>query len=216
MCACRLHLSCGRYEIKDISPPAGITAAMALQAEAERRKRASVLESEGARQAAINIAEGNKQQVVLAAEAEAEAILRRSEATATGLRSVAAALEGAGGAAAQLRVAEAYVDAFRQLAKEGNTLLLPASLDSPAAMVAQAMSVYNRVTAGGSSGSAAGPSGGSGGLAAGGSKGSAAPKTASTSSSSSAATRPGSAPAMAAASPGSGAMGPPVFTLRSV
>ena len=119
MCACRLHLSCGRYEIKDISPPAGITAAMALQAEAERRKRASVLESEGARQAAINIAEGNKQQVVLAAEAEAEAILRRSEATATGLRSVAAALEGAGGAAAQLRVAEAYVDAFRQLAKEG-------------------------------------------------------------------------------------------------
>ena len=83
-------MSCGRYEIKDISPPAGITAAMALQAEAE---------SEGARQAAINIAEGNKQQVVLAAEAEAEAILRRSEATATGLRSVAAALEGAGGAA---------------------------------------------------------------------------------------------------------------------
>jgi regulator of protease activity HflC (stomatin/prohibitin superfamily) len=41
----------------------GIITAMELQAEAERRKRASILESEGQRQAVINVAEGNKQEV---------------------------------------------------------------------------------------------------------------------------------------------------------
>jgi hypothetical protein len=62
----------------------------------------------------------------------------RSEATAEGLRTVGASLESSqGGSAAQLRVAEAYVDAFRSLAREGNTILLPASLDSPATMIAQ-------------------------------------------------------------------------------
>ena len=66
-----------QYEIKDITPPTGIVNAMALQAEAERRKRASILESEGQRQAKINVAEGDKQQVILAAEAEAQAIRRR-------------------------------------------------------------------------------------------------------------------------------------------
>ena len=107
-------LECLRYEIKDIAPPQGILDAMALQAEAERRKRASVLESEGQRQAKINVAEGDKQEVILAAEAEAHAIQRRAVATAEGIREVSAALEGpGGGAAAQLRVAEAYVDAFR-------------------------------------------------------------------------------------------------------
>ena len=56
-------LQCLRYEIRDISPPRSITAAMELQAEAERRKRANVLDSEGERQAAINRAEGMKQKV---------------------------------------------------------------------------------------------------------------------------------------------------------
>lgn len=44
---------------------------MELQAEAERRKRASILESEGQRQARINVAEAHKQSVILASEAGA-------------------------------------------------------------------------------------------------------------------------------------------------
>ncbi|WIA36136.1 hypothetical protein OEZ86_007483 [Tetradesmus obliquus] len=147
-------LQCLRYEIKDITPPEGIITAMELQAEAERRKRASILESEGQRQAVINVAEGNKQEVILTSEAskqaaineamgEAEAITARAQATAAGIRMVAAELGASGGAsAAQLRVAEQYVEAFRQLAKEGNTLLLPANAADPASMVAQALSVY--------------------------------------------------------------------------
>ncbi|XP_073106275.1 uncharacterized protein [Elaeis guineensis] len=62
-------LKCLRYEIRDISPPPGVKAAMEMQAEAERRKRAQVLESEGERQANINIAEGKKSSVILASEA---------------------------------------------------------------------------------------------------------------------------------------------------
>jgi len=67
---------CLRYEIKDISPPQGIVAAMELQAEAERRKRAAVLESEGAREARVNVAMAEKQRVVLASEAARTAAVR--------------------------------------------------------------------------------------------------------------------------------------------
>ncbi|MCH85975.1 stomatin-like protein 2 mitochondrial-like, partial [Trifolium medium] len=62
-------LECLRYEIRDISPPRGVKAAMEMQAEAERKKRAQILESEGERQAHINIAEGKKSSVILASEA---------------------------------------------------------------------------------------------------------------------------------------------------
>lgn len=53
-------LECLRYEIKDIVPPPAIVKAMELQAEAERRKRAQVLESEGVRQATINESEAQR------------------------------------------------------------------------------------------------------------------------------------------------------------
>src|SRR5579871_2749797 len=98
---------------------------MHRQVEAERSKRAEILESEGQRQAAINIAEGKKQSVILASEAlkaeqinraagEAEAIKLRAEATAQGIGKVAAAIE-AGATSAQnaisLTVADKYVEA---------------------------------------------------------------------------------------------------------
>ncbi|KAK9292641.1 hypothetical protein L1049_020618 [Liquidambar formosana] len=80
-------LQCLRYEIRDISPPRGVRVAMEMQAEAERKKRAQILESEGKRQANINIAQG-----------EAEAILVRAEATAKGITFVSRTLKESGGA----------------------------------------------------------------------------------------------------------------------
>eukprot|EP00963_Diacronema_lutheri_P003812 scaffold287_cov337-Pavlova_lutheri.AAC.175 len=151
-------LECLRYEIRDISPPAGVRAAMEMQAEAERRKRAKILESEGQKQSTINVSEGEKEMVILASEAsmkqrinqatgEAEAILRTSEATSMGLRMIAKSLnERNGPDAATLRVADSYLQAFKAIAKEGNTMLLPANMADPASMVAQAMSVYKTVT----------------------------------------------------------------------
>ncbi|KAF3658688.1 Stomatin-like protein 2, mitochondrial [Capsicum annuum] len=150
-------LKCLRYEIRDISPPRGVRAAMEMQAEAERKKRAQVLESEGERQANINIADGRKSSVILASEAakmdqvnraqgEAEAILARAQATAKGIAMVSQTLKEHGGAeAASLRIAEQYIQAFSNIAKEGTTLLLPTSAADPASMMAQALGIYKNV-----------------------------------------------------------------------
>jgi len=142
-----------RYEIKNINPPQDIQAAMEKQMRAEREKRAIILTSEGARDAAINNAEGEKQKVIKASEAtrqqqineaagQAEAILTVATATAEGLRRVAAAIEAPGGfQAVQLRVAEAYVAQFGNLAKEGTTLIVPSTLSDISGMIAAAMNV---------------------------------------------------------------------------
>jgi regulator of protease activity HflC (stomatin/prohibitin superfamily) len=165
-------IQCLRYEIKDITPPENIKRAMDLQVAAERQKRASVLESEGKRQSQINIAEGQKQQVVLASEAaltdqvnrargEAEAILAVAEATAKGIEMVAASIGKPGGAeAVALRVAEQYVAAFSNLAKEGNTILLPADTGDAGVMVAKALGVFETIRKGSAGGSGVTGSGG--------------------------------------------------------
>jgi regulator of protease activity HflC (stomatin/prohibitin superfamily) len=157
-----------RYEIRDIAPPRSISAAMEMQAEAERRKRAQVLDSEGERQAAINRAEGMKQKTILESEAamldttnrakgDASAILARAEATARSVDMLSRALTAPGGsAAAQLRVAEQYLSAFGNIAKQGTTMLLPAAASDPAAMVAQAMAIYKATGSSGSGGDAGG------------------------------------------------------------
>src|SRR5262245_57796127 len=144
-----------RYEIKNITPPADIIAAMEKQMRAEREKRATVLTSEGQRDAAVNVAEGEKQQVIKASEARrqqvneadgaAAAILALATATAEGIRKVAEATQVPGGLeAVQLRVAEQYVSRFGELAKETNTLILPANLADVGSMLALAMNVIRR------------------------------------------------------------------------
>jgi regulator of protease activity HflC (stomatin/prohibitin superfamily) len=112
-----------------------------------------VLTSEGERDAKINEAEGDKQRVIKASEAakqqqineadgEAAAILAVATATAEGLRQVAISLREPGGAEAmQLRVAESYLFQFGNLAKAGNTLVVPANLSDLASMVALAKNV---------------------------------------------------------------------------
>lgn len=151
-------IQCLRYEIKDITPPNNVREAMELQVAAERQKRAHVLDSEGKKQSQINIAEAEKQEVVLKSEAslvdqvnrakgEAEAILAVATATAEGIEKVAEAIKKPGGKeAVGLRVADHYIDAFSELAKKGNTILLPANVGDAGAMVAQALSVFEMVT----------------------------------------------------------------------
>ena len=140
-----------RYEIKNITPPQDILAAMEKQMRAEREKRAVILTSEGQRDAVINTAEGSKQETIKASEArkqqqineahgQAEAILAVATATAEGLRRVAEASQAAGGLQAmQLRVAEQYVTQFGELAKRSTALVLPANMTDVAGMVATAM-----------------------------------------------------------------------------
>jgi regulator of protease activity HflC (stomatin/prohibitin superfamily) len=142
-----------RYEIKNITPPKDVLAAMEKQMRAEREKRATILNSEGIRDAAINTAEGEKQQVIKASEAkkqqqineaegQAAAILTVATATAEGIRKVADTIQAPGGLqAVQLRVAEQYINQFGHLAKTGNTLILPATLSDVGSMIAMAMNV---------------------------------------------------------------------------
>ena len=152
-----------RYEIKNITPPRDVLAAMEKQMRAEREKRAVILTSEGARDAAINNAEGEKQQVIKASEAKkqqsineaegaATAILSIAEATAAGIRKVGDAITVPGGfEAVRLRVAEQYVTKFGELAKSSNTLVLPANAADVGSMIALAMNVL-KSGGGGSSG----------------------------------------------------------------
>lgn len=142
-----------RYEIKNITPPKDVLAAMEKQMRAEREKRATILHSEGVRDSAVNTAEGDKQQVIKASEAnkqqqineaegQAAAILTIASATAEGIRRVAASLSTPGGQEAlQLRVAEQYIQEFGKLAKAGNTVILPATVSDVAGMIAMAMNV---------------------------------------------------------------------------
>ena len=145
-----------RYEVKSITPPGDVLAAMEKQMRAEREKRAVILTSEGQRDAAINTAEGEKQQTIKASEAQrqrqmneaegqAAAILAVATATAEGIRRVAEAIKLDGGfEAVQLRVAEQYISQFGKLVEGSTNLILPANVSDVGSMVALAMNVFKQ------------------------------------------------------------------------
>ena len=144
-----------RYEIKNLTPPEAILRSMQAQITAEREKRALIAKSEGQRQQEINLADGEKQAAVLQsegqkiaainrAEGEAKAITTIAAANAAAVRAVASAMNEPGGmSAANLKVAEIYVEAFGNLAKTGNTLIVPSNLSDLATLVASAMTIVS-------------------------------------------------------------------------
>jgi regulator of protease activity HflC (stomatin/prohibitin superfamily) len=144
-----------RYEIKDLTPPKEILHAMQAQITAEREKRALIAASEGRQQEQINIAsgerqasiarsEGEKQAAINRAEGQAAAILSIATATAEALRRTAGAIREPGGLdAVNLKVAEQYVNAFSNLAKTNNSIIVPANLGDISGLIASAMKVVN-------------------------------------------------------------------------
>ena len=145
-----------RYEIKSLTPPESILRAMQAQITAEREKRAVIAKSEGQRQEQINLADGKRQAAILASEGEkqaainkaqgeAQAIVTVAEATANAVRQIAGAIGQEGGLqAANLKVAELYIAAFGNLAKQGNTLIVPSNLTDVSTLVSTAMTVLDR------------------------------------------------------------------------
>ena len=148
-----------RYEIKNITPPQDVLAAMEKQMRAEREKRAVILTSEGERDAAINTAEGHKQQVIKNSEAkrqqqineaegQANAIKAVANATAEGIRVVAETIKMPGGfEAMQLRLAEQYVKEFGNLAKTGNSMVVPANVADVTGMLQLALGAIKQSSA---------------------------------------------------------------------
>ncbi|MDR5731781.1 paraslipin [Caballeronia sp. LZ025] len=142
-----------RYEIKDLTPPKEILHAMQAQITAEREKRALIAASEGrkqeqinlasgAREAAIQKSEGERQAAINQAQGEASAILAVAEANAQAIEKIGAAIQTAGGMeAVNLKVAEQYVGAFANIAKTGNTLIVPGNMSDMSSMIASALAI---------------------------------------------------------------------------
>lgn len=144
-----------RYEIRDLTPPPAILKSMQAQITAEREKRALVATSEGRKMEQINLATGAKEAAIAKSEGEKQAEINRAEgqaaatlalatATAEALRRVAEATQADGGMnAVNLQVAEKYVEAFSQLAKTGNTLIVPANMGDMSSMISSAMKIVS-------------------------------------------------------------------------
>jgi regulator of protease activity HflC (stomatin/prohibitin superfamily) len=144
-----------RYEIKNLTPPEAILRSMQAQITAEREKRALIAKSEGQRQQEINLADGEKQAAVLQsegqkqsainrAEGEARAITTIADATGAAVRTIASAMSAPGGMnAANLKVAELYIQAFGNLAKTSTTLIVPSNLADVSTLIASAMKVLD-------------------------------------------------------------------------
>ena len=142
-----------RYEIKDLTPPKEILHAMQAQITAEREKRALIAASEGRKQEQINIAMGQKEAAIAKSEGdkisdinqaqgEAAAILAKAEANAEAIRKIAMAIGSEGGLqAVNLKVAEQYVAALSNIARTGNTIVVPQNLTDIAGLVTTATSV---------------------------------------------------------------------------
>lgn len=153
-----------RYEIKDLVPPQEILRSMQQQITAEREKRARIAESEGRKieqinladgqrqaeikksegdaQAAVNESNGEKVAQINRAEGEAQALLLVAEATAKSISLIAESVRQPGGMeAVNLKIAEQYVEQFGKLAKESNTLIMPANVADIGSLVSAGMHI---------------------------------------------------------------------------
>jgi regulator of protease activity HflC (stomatin/prohibitin superfamily) len=149
-----------RYEIKDLTPPAEILRSMQQQITAERDKRARIAESEGRKLEQINLATGEREAFIAKSEGERQAEINKAEgqaaaigavadATAEAIRKIAAAIQQPGGQeAVNLKVAEKAVEAYAELARTNNTMIVPGNMTEVAGLIGTAMTLLRTPASG--------------------------------------------------------------------
>ncbi|KAG2386037.1 hypothetical protein C9374_003186 [Naegleria lovaniensis] len=150
-------ISIQRYEIRDIQVPTQIKQAMDLEAEAERKKRKTVLDSLAEKEAQENVAKGRKTAVELVSEAnmieeinlakgKAFAVKAAAEAYAEAIERLASAISHENGEkAVALKIAENYIEQFGRLAKTGNTVIIPSNVSDVSSQVTQAITIFDKI-----------------------------------------------------------------------
>lgn len=157
-----------RYEIRDLTPPEEIIKAMQDQITADREKRAKIIASEaekiekiniaqgqkesmiriseGEKESAFNMAEAQKVSIVREAEAQAEKILLNAKAEADSIKTIANALLIEGGHdAMNLQIAQKYIEAYSNLAKESTTIITPNNPLDVSGAITTALTTMNKL-----------------------------------------------------------------------
>ena len=127
-----------RVELQDITPPESVRVAMEKQMQAERNRRAEILNAEGEKQSLIlrsegekasriNEAEATKQSEVLRAEGEARAILLNAQAEADAIKCIAAAIASEQTDPATYMLAMKYIETLKEMTsgKDNKTIYMP-------------------------------------------------------------------------------------------
>lgn len=127
-----------RVELQDITPPESVRVAMEKQMQAERNRRAEILNAEGEKQSLIlrsegekaskiNQAEATKQAEILRAEGEARAIILNAQAEADAILKVAQAVSSTKTDPATYMLAMRYIDTLREMTsgKDNKTIYMP-------------------------------------------------------------------------------------------
>ena len=105
-----------------------------------------MIESEGERQFKINIAEGKKMSQILRAEGNAEALIKKAEASANALKTIWDALKSNKGQdAANFLLGERYIEAYRKIAAEKNTVILNSSPTSLVENVSESFNLLEKI-----------------------------------------------------------------------
>ena len=146
-----------RVELQDITPPESVREAMEKQMQAERNRRAEILNaegekksmilrSEGDRQSEINAAEAVKQSEVLRAEGEARARILRAEAEAEAIRRVADAIKETQTDPATYMLAMKYIETLEQMVsgKDNKTVYIPYEASGVLSSIGSIKNLFNQ------------------------------------------------------------------------